>query len=108
MMRRRYLVLGVCLVAVLLLLVTVVPALAASDTKPFSDFINNLIKAGQGIAGVLAILMLIFGAIKLKTASGNPQSQQQAKITIGGAAAGLLLVVFARDIVTFITHAAGK
>lgn len=82
-------------------------ALAQADVKPFSDFIEYLIKIAQGIAGTLAVLMLIFGAIKLKTSQGNPQAQQHAKVTIAGAVAGLLLVVFAQDIINLILHAKG-
>jgi len=56
---------------------------------------------------VMGVLMLVFGAIKLKTSQGNPQAQQQAKVTIAGAIAGLLLVVFAKDIIGLILNAKG-
>jgi heme/copper-type cytochrome/quinol oxidase subunit 2 len=109
-MNRRVFVFGVCIIAVLLIALPATQCLAAGAeaTKPFSDFINNLITMAQGIAGTLAVLMLIFGAIKLKTAQGNPQAQQQAKVTIAGAVAGLLLVVFAKDIIGMILKARGS
>lgn len=108
-MDRKGFAFGVFIIAVLFIALSAIPCLAAGAdaTKPFSDFINNLIIMAQGIAGTLAVLMLIFGAIKLKTAQGNPQAQQQAKVTIAGAVAGLLLVVFAKDIIGMILNARG-
>lgn len=100
----------VWLIAFTIMAVAVAPdVLAAGEqaVKPFSDFIENLIKIAQGIAGTLAVLMLVFGAIKLKTSQGNPQAQQQAKVTIAGSIAGLLLVVFAKDIIALILNAKG-
>lgn len=109
-MKRFIAITIIWLVAFSILAVAVAPsALAAGEqaVKPFSDFIENLIKIAQGIAGTLAVLMLVFGAIKLKTSQGNPQAQQQAKVTIGGSIAGLLLVVFAKDIIGLILNAKG-
>ncbi len=109
-MKRFIAITIIWLVAFTIIVVAIAPAvLAAGDqaVKPFSDFIENLIKIAQGIAGTLAVLMLIFGAIKLKTSQGNPQAQQQAKVTIAGSIAGLLLVVFAKDIIGLILNAKG-
>ena len=91
-----------------LMLIGAPGAFAANETKPFSDFIQSLINIGRGIAGAIAVLIIVFGAIKLKASQGNPQSQQAAKITIAGAFAGLVLVLFAADIVNLIKAAAHR
>ncbi|MBU4402636.1 MAG: hypothetical protein KJ907_07885 [Actinobacteria bacterium] len=100
----------VCFTMALLVLAMVVSplALAAGEAAPFSDFINNIIRTIQGIAATIAVLFIVFGAVKLKAASGNPVAQQGAKATIFLAIAGLLVAVFAYDIVALITAAAGK
>ena len=84
------------------------PVALAQGTEPFTNFINNLIRVVQGIAATIAVLFIVFGAIKLKAAQGNPVAQQGAKATIVLAIAGLLVAVFAYDIVAVITSAAGK
>ena len=77
-------------------------AFATDAAQPFSDFMDNLIATGQGIAGTIAVVFIIFGAIKLKAASGNPVAQQAAKATIVLAIGGLLVAVFAREIVALV------
>jgi predicted small integral membrane protein len=106
-MKKWQFVLSMGIVATMLILTTVAPVLAASGDQAFSTFINNLINWGQGIASAIAVLFLVVGGIKLKASQGNPQAQHGAKLTIAGAAAGLILVLFAKDIVAFITKAAG-
>jgi type IV secretory pathway VirB2 component (pilin) len=107
-MKRFLRTLLICLLVAALLVVAACPfAFAAGEEAPFSGFINKLIDIGRGIAGTLAVLMLIVGAVKLKASQGNPVSQQNAKLTIAGALGGLLIVLFAPDIVRLITSAKG-
>jgi type IV secretory pathway VirB2 component (pilin) len=95
------------LIVTVFLLAVAPLAFAAGEEAPFSDFINKLINIGRTIAGTLAVLMLVVGAIKLKASQGNPVSQQNAKLTIAGAIGGLLLALFAPDIIKLITSAKG-
>lgn len=76
-----------------------------AEAAPFSDFINKIINLGRGLAATLAVLMLVVGAIRLKASAGNPESQRSAKMTIAAAVSGLLLALFAPDIIRVITSA---
>ena len=108
MKKRAALTICFTLALVVLAMVASPVVLAQAEAQPFTDFINNLVRIIQGIAATIAVLFIVFGAVKLKAASGNPVAQQGAKATIFLAIAGLLVAVFAYDIVNLITTAAGK
>ena len=59
------------------------------------------------IAGLGAVVMLIFGGIKYTTSMGSPESVTSAKNTITYALIGLVLAISAAFLVTFIAGSVG-
>ena len=53
-------------------------------------------------AGIIAVIMIVFGGIQYTTSNGNPASAQKAKQTITYAAIGLAISVFAVAIVNLV------
>jgi hypothetical protein len=68
-------------------------ALGCIDTNT-SGFINTFVTFAIGIAGGIAFLMMAFGAIRILTAAGNPESINSGRDIIISALTGLLFIVF--------------
>lgn len=56
------------------------------------------------IAGSIAVIFIIVGAIQYSTSAGNEQSVQKAKSTITSAVVGLVISILALGIVNFIIN----
>ncbi len=54
------------------------------------------------IAGITAIIMMIVGGIRYITSGGDTQKTAAAKHTIVGALIGLVIIVLAQTIITFV------
>ncbi len=54
------------------------------------------------LAGVIAVIMVIWGGFKLLTSSGEPQKIAAARTTIFNALVGLVIAIIASQIVGFI------
>jgi len=65
-------------------------------------FIDNFIRLGLYIAGMLSVIFLIVGGLQYVTSSGNPQRTAKARTTMLYAIGGMLLALFAFAIVDFI------
>ena len=69
---------------------------------------NGLLQTGfniiLGIAGALAIFWVAFGAFRLVTSNGNPDSVSKARSTILYAIVGLVVVMIAFSIVNFVAN----
>ncbi len=64
------------------------------------EVINNVIEWFIGVAGFVAAIFLVFGAISYITASGDPGKAKKAQGAIKNAIIGLLIVGFAQLIVS--------
>ena len=53
-----------------------------------------LLKIGIGLAGILALLCIIYGAITLQISQGNPEKVKKAKEMVMACVMGLLMVIF--------------
>jgi hypothetical protein len=77
-----------------------------NPNNPASDvvyiFIGNLIKFAVGLAGAVAVIYLIIGAINYFTAFGNEEKATKAKTTITWAIIGIVVIVLAEVIVTIV------
>lgn len=58
-----------------------------------AQYISFLFKFGLGVAGLLALAMIIFGAIQYTTSAGNVARQQDAKDRITNAIYGVVLLL---------------
>ena len=56
------------------------------------------------IAGIIAVVMVIWGGFKMLTSDGEPQKIAAARTTIFNALVGLVIAVIASQIVGFISH----
>jgi len=56
--------------------------------------VNYVLKYAIGIAGGVAFLLIIWGAIQLLTSAGDPEKIGKGKETIVAAISGLLFIIF--------------
>lgn len=59
-----------------------------------SDFATTLLGFGVGIAGGIAMLLIIFGGFQILTSAGNPERLNEGKELVSSAITGLLMIVF--------------
>lgn len=69
-------------------------ALGCIPTKEPTQFIAWLLKFAIGIGGGIAFLMMVLGAIKVLTSSGNPEAVKAGQELITSALTGLLFIIF--------------
>lgn len=66
------------------------------------DIFQSVINAVFGIAGAGFLIMILYGGFLFLTAAGNQQQVERAKGTLTNAAIGLILIVIAFPIVTYV------
>ncbi len=64
--------------------------------------LQQILKIVFGIIGGLAVLIILFGAFKFITSSGNPENIAKARETIIYAVVGLVVAMLAEVIVSFV------
>lgn len=64
--------------------------------------VSTLVKIGLGIGGGITLLLILAGAFRLSTASGDPKQADEAKEQITSAVIGLLFIIFSVTILRFI------
>ena len=80
----------------------IMTALGCIETTT-AGFINTFLTFAMGIAGGIAFLMMVFGAIRILTAAGNPESINSGREIIISALTGLLFIIFS----VFLLHLIG-
>ncbi len=76
---------------------------ASGDVGQIESFIQNVIQAIAGLAGLVATGFFVVGGLRYITSSGNPEHLERAKRTIMFSATGLAITIAAfvlSDIVT--------
>ncbi len=68
-------------------------ALGCLPTKP-ADLLPKLAQFAVGIAGGIALMLMLIGAFRISVSAGNPDNVQAGKDMFTSAIAGLLLIVF--------------
>lgn len=79
-----------------------IPKTQVTQTK-----INDIYSLVFGIAGGIALIIIIIGGIKFITSQGDPQATAKARNTIIYAALGLVISISAFAIVTFVVGRLG-
>jgi len=69
-------------------------ALGCIPTEDTTQFVGWLLGAAIKIAGGIAFLLIIFGAIKVLTSSGNPEAVKAGQEMITSALMGLIFIIF--------------
>ena len=64
------------------------------DAGGFGLFLDNIVAAMFGVAGLLFFIYLLFGAFQYLTAGGDDKAVQTAKKSLTNASIGLGIVVF--------------
>lgn len=59
-----------------------------------AGFVTALLNFGIGIAGGIAMLLIIFGGFQILTSAGNPERLNEGKELISSAITGLLMIIF--------------
>ncbi len=59
-----------------------------------TQFASNFLTIALGVAGGFALILLVYGSIRVLTSSGNPQSVAAGRDIIIAAIAGLLFLIF--------------
>ena len=77
-------------------------ALGNIDTTSASVFAQRILTIAFGIAGGLAFILMVVGAIKVLTSSGDAQKLSAGRDQIVAAIAGLLFLIFSGLILRFI------
>lgn len=69
-------------------------AIGCITTSDPQEFVIWLLKAGIGIAGGIALLLMIMGGILIILSSGDPQKLQSGKDILTSAILGLVVIIF--------------
>jgi len=64
--------------------------------------VNKILEIAIGVSSGIALLLLISGALKVLTSSGDPKAVMEGKDTITSAIAGLLLILLSVAILNII------
>lgn len=75
--------------------------LGCISTDP-TGLVEDVLRIAIGVASGIAMLLLIAGAFKVLTSSGDPKSVMEGKETITSAIAGLLLILLSVAILNII------
>ncbi len=76
-------------------------AIGNFSTNP-QDFVEQVLKIAIGLAGGIAFILMVIGAIRVLTSTGNPQNVNAGRDMIVAALAGLLFLIFSVLILKFI------
>ncbi len=66
--------------------------------------IANIIRVAMGLLGIVAVLIILIGGFKYMTAMGNEESVKKAKQLIYSGIIGLIIVLTAYAIATFVIN----
>lgn len=73
-----------------------------SDDTSLMNTVTNLIRVALSVLGLVAVAVVILGAVQFMTASGDPGKVKKAKDTILYGVIGLVVAILAYAIVNFI------
>lgn len=76
-------------------------AIGTFSTNPI-DFVGQVLTIATGLAGGIAFILMVIGAIRVLTSTGNPQNVNAGRDMIIAALAGLLFIIFSVLILRFI------
>ncbi|MBI3342894.1 hypothetical protein HY032_01940 [Candidatus Gottesmanbacteria bacterium] len=72
------------------------------NAKDTGGFVGELFRLGIGVAGGIAMLLILFGGFQILTSAGNPERLNEGKELVGSAIAGLLMIMFSTFLLKFI------
>jgi hypothetical protein len=69
-------------------------AIGPIDPRNLQGFIQQLLNLALGVAGGIAFLLMLFGAFRIMTSSGDPEKMKSGSELITSALTGLLFIIF--------------
>lgn len=76
-------------------------AIGTFSSNP-QDFVGQVLSIAVGLAGGIAFILMVIGAIRVLTSTGNPQNVNAGRDMIVAALAGLIFIIFSVLILKFI------
>ncbi len=67
-----------------------------------NDYLQNVFNSVYGVAGVVAVVIIVFGGIQYITSQGESGKVAKAKNTIMYAVIGLIIIILAAAITSFV------
>lgn len=101
------LVIAIAAVAIVNLIFSIVGPVSTVNgidlpTQSADELLKNGLNLAYGIAGILAVVVIILGGLTYVTSAGNSTSVTKAKNTILYAVVGLIVVIFAYAITNYV------
>ncbi len=81
-------------------------AASTADVSSISSFLQNIIEAAAGLAGLVATGFFVLGGFSYITSSGNPEHLEKAKRTLLYSSVGLAITIAAFALSTIVTQLA--
>ncbi|MBI5135094.1 hypothetical protein HZA86_02575 [Candidatus Uhrbacteria bacterium] len=75
-----------------------------SNAQSPRSIILGLINIAMGFLGLVAVVIILYGGFKWMTAAGNEEKVEEAKKLIGAGIIGLVIILTAYAIVTFVIN----
>lgn len=79
-----------------------IPIFDSPDDTPGQDFIEFVLTWAIGIAGGIALLLIVYAGIQILTSSGDPKKVQSGKELLTAAIGGLLFLLLSILLLEFI------
>ncbi|GHU07570.1 hypothetical protein FACS189431_2340 [Alphaproteobacteria bacterium] len=79
-----------------------------TDTSDVKTLITNIIRYLLIGVGILAVIMIIFSAIRIATSGGNPETIKGGKNTLLWAVIGLILALLAITVVNLVVDVSNR
>lgn len=76
--------------------------LGIPDVAADENFFKDILAITFGVAGAVAVLIIIIGALNITKSNGDPESISKAKKTVAYALVGLAVCISAEMIVFFV------
>lgn len=73
-----------------------------------SQEVGNLLNVAYFLAGIVAVIVIIYGGVRYVTANGDPNNVKSAKNAIMYAVVGLVVVMMAAAMTQFVITYVGK
>ena len=74
-------------------------------TKDVRETAGSIVKAFMGLLGIVAVLLILYGGFKWMTSQGNEEQVGDAKKIIISGVIGLIIIMSAYAIATFVVNA---
>lgn len=86
---------------------SVKPPTAGLSTRSFSEMVVGIVNVALGFVTVIALAVIIYGGFRWMTAGGNEESVGEAKKILTAGIIGLVVVLIAWVIITFVASTFG-